>query len=394
MVASALPVRLARVGDLIVAPAAFGSVGDLAMLQGLQSLLARDGGGPQWIASPTNDHGWSAAGTLSTPSRIPSGARAHLAWSRTLRRLARVFVIGADVLDGSYSVEHSVARIRFCGFAARLGAQVTVTGFSMRADPPTEVARALRALPPSVRLCVRDPLGAERVRAIMGAERAAQVVGVADLAFLVEPNPDGAAAAAALAWIDRERGQGATLVALCPNHHAVRPAGPERCVAFFVEVARSIARTGADAGARVRFVLVSHDDRGPDSDTALCRRIAAQLPDGSCVQVAAAAGPAEVKAVVGACDALVSGRMHCGIAALGMSIPVVLLDYHGKVAGLLGMFGLDSAIRSSTDAPRAAELLRKFTGPRRSEVRAALAARLPAVRALAEGNLLTRAAAP
>ena len=51
----------------------------------------------------------------------------------------------------------------------------------------------------------------------------------------------------------------------------------------------------------------------------------------------------ESKAVVGACDGLVAGRMHISIAALSQGVPVLGLAYQGKFEGLWRHCGLDAA---------------------------------------------------
>lgn len=51
-------------------------------------------------------------------------------------------------------------------------------------------------------------------------------------------------------------------------------------------------------------------------------------------------GAANIKAITGLMDGVVSSRMHLAIAALGMNVPVLVSDYQGKFSGLFKHFRL------------------------------------------------------
>jgi hypothetical protein len=108
------------------------------------------------------------------------------------------------------------------------------------------------------------------------------------------------------------------------------------------------------------------------------------------------ATPAEIKGILADCDGLLTGRMHCGIAALGAGTPAAFLDYQGKVEGLLQLFGLETAIElgpgRSDAANRAADLLRSFRRES-ARFRTEIAGRLPEILALSARNVPAVAAA-
>jgi polysaccharide pyruvyl transferase WcaK-like protein len=397
---SSLPA--ARSGDLIVTASGFGSLGDLAMIEGLQTLLRDDSESSPWIAAWRPDPKWAEVGRVHEPPNTPRRAWQYFSWRRPARERRRMYLIGADVLDGRYSVAQSVARLEFCRFFASFGCEVTITGFSFNGVAPEQVCQAFRALPESVRLCARDPVSRARVEQLIGRE----VEQVADLAFLLHAQREGPRASAALSWIAGQRARGSSVYAFCPCRLAVHSkpgsasdsesARADVIVDFFSEAAHRLR--SADPAAA--FVLLAHDVRSTHNDHALCMRIAERIGSSdTTLLVPPDATPGEIKGILADCDGLLTGRMHCGIAALGAGTPAAFLDYQGKVEGLLQLFGLETAIElgagHSDAADRAANLLHSFR--RESErFRRQIADRLPEVLALSVRNVpaIAAAAAP
>ena len=381
-----------RSGDLIVAPGRHGSTGDAAMVIGLRHLLGDRGTDEPWIAAPTSDRGWDAFGRRHAPDHIPTAPGHYFAWRAPARALRRVYLIGADVLDGRYSVNRSIARLDFCGFCASLGAEVTITGFSLREDIPSRVARSLRRLPPGVRLCARDPVSLRRIEHCSGRP----AIQTADLAFLVSPDPNAPRACESLEWIASRKSRGSPVLALCPNPLAIRPGDPHactdpaarqaECAGFFASVVRRVRESDPDTD----FVVVSHDRRAPNGDDAICADIVREIGPSRSLLVPSDACPRAVKAIMAACDGLLTGRMHCGIAALGAGTPAAFLDYQGKVQGLLELFGLETSLEVEGDieaaSERAADLLRAFRKDC-DAIRGTIAARLPHVMRLSALNV-------
>ena len=94
---------------------------------------------------------------------------------------------------------------------------------------------------------------------------------------------------------------------------------------------------------RVSWLLLPHDFRGERGDNAalapLAQRVGATLGE----RVLHAGEPlsaAQLKAMAGVTDGIVTGRMHLAIAALGRGVPVAALTYQDKFQGLWTHFDL------------------------------------------------------
>jgi polysaccharide pyruvyl transferase WcaK-like protein len=88
-------------------------------------------------------------------------------------------------------------------------------------------------------------------------------------------------------------------------------------------------------------------------DLAIARSIVQQASD---PRVALAdssnlSGP-ELKAVLGACDAVVSSRYHSLVAALSMGVPCLAVGWHHKYQELFRLFGLDEWLFDCSDCDR------------------------------------------
>ncbi|HSW15180.1 MAG TPA: polysaccharide pyruvyl transferase family protein, partial [Solimonas sp.] len=97
-----------------------------------------------------------------------------------------------------------------------------------------------------------------------------------------------------------------------------------------------------------------------------------------------------LKAVAGAMDGVVTGRMHLAIAALGQGRPVAGLTYQDKFQGLFRHFELPTDLlmppSQVVEPDRLTDLLRRFHADL-AELEATVRRRLPQVQELALANL-------
>lgn len=365
---------------LVIPPAGPGSAGDEAMLRALVAALGRAG------------EAVAVARVAPGGSPVPAGCRAVEApWAAARTpRWGRVIVVGADVMDGFYGPEVARERVGLLVEAAAAGAGTSLVGASLNPDPHPSALEALRSLPPSARVCWRDPRSRRRAGDLLGRSGTL----TSDLAFLLRPDRWGARGV--LAWVDARRGEGRRVVGVNANGLLPRLATGWSLA--------SAARAHADliaamcAGAPdLAVVLIPHDNRPGADDGALATRVHALL--GPVVarrcRVARGLGPAAIKALCGRLELVVSGRMHLAVAALGAGTPAVCMAYQGKVEGLFEHFGLDGPIFAPDDLARPEALagvaLDALESPRLAgRIRRAL----PSVLALAMGNVRDDTAPP
>ena len=263
-----------------------------------------------------------------------------------------VYVLGADCMDGHWSMYLSITLLAAADLAARMGIATRLTGFSWNDHPCPEVIKAFKNVTPKLPILVRDPISYERFehdvpvgarvpRARSRAGRTNQPSGmvgelVADVAFNLQPRTTPEVQTE-LDWMGKQREAGRFVLGF--NLHSMLVQRDR--LQGLTETVVTQLRMFLSAHPQVALALVPHDYR-KGGDLEVLRQIAQGLDtDGSRVRlVTAVLSAEELKALVGGLDALFTSRMHLGIAALGMGKPISAFAYQGKFVGLFKHVGL------------------------------------------------------
>jgi polysaccharide pyruvyl transferase WcaK-like protein len=369
--------RKARTATAILAPAPPGSVGDHAMV----GVLCAEVQGPKLLISlaaaldplevmPETDV--VLAGRFFTGS-VWSASVAALRVGRALGRARSLLVIGADVMDGAYSPWRSEVRSLLAGVAQRCGRSASIVNTSWNVAPAPRAVAALRKNP-GVAIAARDPLSAQRLRAI----GATNVRESADLAFCYdrESAPDGPLGD----WLEQQGTAGRRIVVVNLNPSV---ADPDRLVALVSPSCRWLVEEGYS------LLFVSHDRRNAGTgDLAALQRLGEAVPAGEHAFSWQAPSADAVRGLMKFVEFVISCRMHLIILAAGAAIPSIGFEYQGKMAGLFAehlqmpdqvldpaMLGADAVLTTvravAADRDRLSQLL---------------AERLPGLRAQARRN--------
>lgn len=295
------------------------------------------------------------------------------------------FIIGADMLDGHYSAADSLKKIHLLQLASSFGITSRAFGFSFNESPNESVVTALRNLPEAVTLLARDPVSHSRLESTLN--RSIRLV--ADLAFLLQPDPNGESAIKTLNWIKQQRAQGARIIGINANALLARGNFEDP-----FPIAAGLARTILElhqAHPELRFVLIPHDFRGRFNDDVL-NRVTYEIASFDKVSLRekmfvmpSPCFASEVKAVSAELDFAITGRMHFAIACLGQGTPAICIGYQGKMEGLFEHFDLPNMVISPCDAFAKNELgdIAKATLAKATELRAQINKCLPKIHSLA-----------
>jgi len=297
-------------------------------------------------------------------------------------------VAGGDVMDGYYSPYVSLALLATADLLARRGTRTSLLGFSCNARPASCLRAAYGLLDSRLRLNVRDPVSWARLRRFVpGSGRL-----VADIAFLLKPDPGFTGYDETAAWVAGRKAKGDRVLAVNVHPMLIRQAQSAQIETLAATVAEALA--GLIASRPVSFLLLPHDYREQVGDRhclePMQARLAVAHPE-RVRYVSSEHSAAQLKALVGLADGLVGSRMHLVIAALGMGVPVAAFAYQGKFEGLFQHFELPDWLfceppLTAVRAPQLTAFLDRFTGAL-DTLRPQVAARLPGVRTLAELNV-------
>lgn len=361
---------------LVLAAPGEGNIGDQALLEALLERTSL----PVLLSVPLGqhpslpDHLASRVELLDAPHLLYGSGEQHRASVRAfgaaLARATHLSVVGADVMDGGYSLPASVRRASFAAAAARAGLDARVIGFSWKASPrPAAVRELRRAGRSGVRLLSRDPLSADRLErdGVRGVTR------VADVVFTARSVDTSAA--------DRLLGRVAAPVALV-NASGLIARGPDLADDYAVLV-RALRSRG------LHVVLLPHVLRTGTDDLSACRRVAGLLEPGAAQLVEELLTPAQVRGLAQRAAITVTGRMHLSVMSMMAGVPAVTLATQGKVEGLVQLFGVpDLAVDPVPGFSARVVALVDAALPAGSPLRASVREALPRVEALAELNLV------
>lgn len=375
-----------RRGSLIIPPSGHGSVGDEAMVMGLAAELHDAGEGPVSVLARGGAASWPAIPHAQLLDLPADRFKKLLVLAKAFRQNRRVFVIGADCLDGNYSVPTSVGLFNAAGTAAAMGAISTIVGSSFREDPAPECVESLKTIDARVRVCSRDPRSHQRMESM--SERSCQLV--TDAAFLLRPAaPTQGPVLEDLAWIKERKDAGRVLLGVNFNRQVLGKTASGEAVAALLDAhAEALAQLIRERDD-LDIVLLPHDYRGNESDRDHAIELAKRLhrPDRARA-VTQTLRASELKYIAGQMDLVLTGRMHLAIAALGCSVPVCCVVYQGKFSGLFDHFKLEPIVLSP-DAVTTTSLYTMVSDSleRKADLHRHIAGEIDRVRAMSRQNL-------
>lgn len=316
-----------RSRHLLLAAPGGGNVGDQAMLEAVLENTA----GPVTLVVPDRasvelpEEFRQRVEVLEIPHLVYGTGADHRAsvasFGRALAGAAQLSVLGADVMDGRYSLPASVRRSNLARAAALAGVETRVIGFSWSDRARVAARRSLAAAArDGVRLLLRDPISADRAR----RDGITPVEEVADVVFAAR-SVDASAADELLQHVTRP-------VALVnvSGLLATRVDQTEE----YVRVVEALLERG------LHVLVLPHVDRAQSGDMEACAALMARvgdLPDVS--GVPSILTPAQVRGLTARASVAVTGRMHLAVMSLLHGVPAITLASQGKVEGLMQLFG-------------------------------------------------------
>lgn len=382
---------------LILPPAPPGSLGDEALVTATVEYFKEQGAKRVGIVTYEPVRQWTNM-SLTTEN---IGLRHHflygrlhsqealLHFARAVSSYERFYCIGADVMDGYYSEDDTLQRVKFVSMAKAMGIETAILSFSFNDKPKPNVIEALSDLPLDVRLCTRDPISHERL--IYHLKR--PVVLVADLAFLLNPDMDSEVLSSISQWSGKQRANSRIAVGINANYKLIDELEVQtldHLIQLYVDTLIELY----SRNEQLSFALIPHDFRNfgeNNSDIVLAEEILNVLPSEirtHCIKVPTPCSSAEIKAVCGNIDIVLSGRMHLAIACLGQGTPAACITYQGKFEGLYKHFELEGMTIEPEQALQPGNLVEFFMPliDKREDIRKHIQSKLPEVTKLAKAN--------
>ncbi|GLK84725.1 glycosyltransferase [Ancylobacter defluvii] len=308
---------------ILVPPASPGSKGDEGMVRGALELF-RDHA--VVIVNPSPECLWLDRLALSAEGASVSEAPGPIRdFGGQLRPDDVLFLLGADIIDGTCGLEPSFERLDLMAEALLHGLPVFAS-CSFRSRVASEILERLRLMP-GVDFLLRDDHSLENFRRQTGLKGRY----FPDISFFCSPLPS-ATTESVLAKIAASEGRH-PIIGLNFAEHSFRSFFSEHTQENRLLFIASILEELSQAHPEALYVLFSNDERRWDNhpsdndyqDLAL-DWITRNLGEGCAVKVDPEIGYSGNIIVLGAVDLLVTGRMHLSLAAFrARTVPLVMM---------------------------------------------------------------------
>lgn len=242
---------------------------------------------------------------------------------------ARSFsVVGADIMDGSYSGRSAVLTWGLAIAAQRAGIPTQVLGFSW-SDHATDEARAYAATAQrrGVLLISRDPNSTARL-----LRDGIEAVGGADIAFSLDQLDTDTTYFEEIT-VQKRKGRPIALVNMSALIGSQIDQRPE-----YLTIVEKLDSLG------FAIVMVPHVSNPSSNDIGEIESARSVLSGVRCTYITELLTPGQMQALASQAEIVVSGRMHLAVLGLGQGVPSIVLATHGKVAGLVGLFECSSLV--------------------------------------------------
>lgn len=251
---------------------------------------------------------------------------------------SHINILGADCMDGYYSPNISFELLSLYVIFQKRGYKTSLLGFSYNNHPHPLSNRLFKKIGKEVVFNLRD---SQSLRNFSHFTSIPQIRLVADSAFMLMPNKESEARKRYEGVITALRNQGISTV-LAFNFHPMlsKNQTDEELSIYTHKLAEHLNRL-LRRNPKLAIVLLPHDDRARISDNFVLQEIYNYLSQENGERVvydSRVYRSEDIKGVVDLFDGVISSRMHLAIAAMGMEVPVMTVEYQGKFRGLFKHF--------------------------------------------------------
>lgn len=314
-----------RCDNLVVSSGIEKSIGDRALLE---SMLLALGGKCLFITSDRSDFGLAIQYPEHKGFSIPSVFRLtpfgtfldNLKLGKTIRSAKSVYLIGADIADGTYSQKFSLVFWEIATIARLLKKNSMVVSFSWNIHAPKSVIKkAQRAILYGVKCRVRDPISINR----FNVNSSLNVTLSSDIVF---SNPLTTMYSRELAEIRELKTMRRDIVLVNISGFIGRD---EIWMRAFLSISSELE------AKNIQLVFVPHVFREGQCDLHYQNILQTRLQSKSAYFISRELSPSQIATITRLASLVITSRMHLGIIALKELVPTFIISTNGKTEGLM-----------------------------------------------------------
>lgn len=326
--------------SIVLVPSWEGSLGDEAVIDSISTAL-KELGHHVTLIHFQKENGWSHLENIDDRFGIPNyfksgGWPEHIRFIKLFSKNKYFYLLGTDMLDGSYGDWLASGLLKITHHAALTGLKTTIVSFSINSIQNTDCIKMIGHLPNSIRLCVRDNISKKRLEQLLPHKR---LLLTADIAFLLKPIIKSYETIQILKWIEQQKANNRMILGVNINNHLIQNQTHDLIASIKTALSNIYKKT-----SNLSILLIPHDFRASNNEIAILKEFYAQLEcqiDAKHLQIIKNIIQAsEIKEIVKGVDLVINGRMHLSIACMSVGTPVGCFVYQGKFEGLFNHFSI------------------------------------------------------
>lgn len=254
-----------------------------------------------------------------------------------------LLVIGADILDGGYGIQHSLKYFEAMEIANRHNKRVQIEGFSFNKTKQKQIINTINKVSTFATLCVRDLISYKRLQ----EHGCKNLIQVTDMSFLlnISSYKKSNYAEALYKKLEKIKKTGIDIIGLHLTSKTNKDAN-----AFIDKISESLKEY-----KNAQIVILPHDIRILQtklSDYNMGLLINQKLTEAgyNCINAYDLDNIIDVKYIVSLLDLLISSRMHIVISALSSNVPALSFVYQDKFEGLYSLYNFKNKTMFNSDS--------------------------------------------
>lgn len=257
-----------------------------------------------------------------------------------IKRHKLVYVIGADIMDGTYKINTAINRLRVIELANNVGVEAQVSGFSVSKNISPIVKKKFIEIAKIVPMKLRDIESFKRMNEFIPKEN---LILTNDIAFICPNIPSmytDKVFSGFTTWVEKAKKNNRRIIAVCPNSIQANKFGLTRYIKEFQDLLNKFLESDSFS-----LVFLYHDLRplcGSETDSTISEKMNEHftLRGVDCFYTKAITNGVQLKGYLSLSDFTITGRMHLGISGLTYQKPMFGIAYANKFEGMLKLFNV------------------------------------------------------
>ena len=318
---------------IVLAPSWEGSKGDEAVIFASSAYIKDNKGTVTLIHLGEKEwrHVDSVTNFYSISTYFKSGGwMEHIRMIKLFSKHSKFYLLGTDMLDGSYGDFISLGLLKIARHAAVTGLSTNIVSISVNTWQHPDCLEAIAKLPKKVKVCIRDILAYNRLKSKIPNR---EFYLTTDVAFILKPKSKSEESKKIIQWVQGEKAKGRLIIGVNLNPLSFDEKDMDERLNTVV---KDLAKFDQEQQSNISYLYIPHDFRKKRNDLSILQDLYKKLPEAiqsRTLVVENNLSSEELKGIAGQVDFGIVSRMHLAVAVLSQGIPAIAVIYQPAKTG-------------------------------------------------------------